>query len=225
MDAALYDLSPPKVTTLYSVTVPKGKHQIVRYDDGTSNELEVPLGTTAFVSGLTMFEILPPELKSLVVRSKVRYAPHPYDWMAPSRALSTGLGIVSDGLEMPLNELPEWEESKIKTLPVVRSKAVPFTTSRHPNPDRRLPLLVLAKSCHGSTAFAGSSMRRSGAFRGSPSRRCFKGWGPPSGWCTHHQFERGSRHSLQDATSWDRPKGAIHDMCWADRLLIAQCLM
>ena len=102
------------------MTVPKGDNQTVRYDDGTSDELEVPLGTTAFVSGVTMFEILPPELKSLAVRSKVRYAPHPYVWMAPARALSTGLGIISDGLEMPLDELPEWEESKIKTYPVVR---------------------------------------------------------------------------------------------------------
>ena len=101
--------------------VPGGKSQIVRYDDGTSDELPVPLGTTAFVSGVTMFDILPPDLKSLAVRSKVRYAPHPYVWMAPSRALATGLGIISDGLEMPLNELPEWEESKIKTYPVVSS--------------------------------------------------------------------------------------------------------
>ena len=99
--------------------VPSGKHQTVRYDDGTSDELEAPLGTTAFVSGATMFSILPPELKSLAVRSKIRYAPHPYVWMAPAKALATGLGIVSDGLEMDLNELPEWEESKVKTYPVV----------------------------------------------------------------------------------------------------------
>ena len=40
--------------------------------------------------------------------------------MAPARALPTGLGIVSEGLELPLNELPEWDESKIKTFPMVR---------------------------------------------------------------------------------------------------------
>jgi hypothetical protein len=119
IDAALYNLSPPKVTTLYAVKVPGGDHQTVRYDDGSSHELEVPLGTTAFVSGATMFDILPQNQKSLAVRSKVRYAPHPYVWMAPARALATGLGIVSDGLEMPLNELPEWEESKVKTYPLV----------------------------------------------------------------------------------------------------------
>ncbi|KAJ3766451.1 taurine catabolism dioxygenase [Lentinula raphanica] len=119
IDAALYDLSPPKVTTLYGIHVPKGDHQICRYDDGTGDELEVPLGTTAFVSGKTMFDILPKDLKSLAVRSKVRYAPHPYVWMAPAHALPTGLGIENEGLELPLSELPPWEEARRKTLPVV----------------------------------------------------------------------------------------------------------
>ncbi|KAI0721179.1 Clavaminate synthase-like protein [Fomitopsis betulina] len=119
IDAALYDLSPPRVTTLYGIKVPQGKHQVVRYDDGTGDELEVPLGTTAFVSGKTMFEILPPELKSLAVRSKVKYAPHPYVWMAPAHANSTGLGIETEGLELPLDELPPWEESRRKTLPLL----------------------------------------------------------------------------------------------------------
>jgi hypothetical protein len=119
IDAALYDLAPPKVTTLYGITVPGGPEQTCRYDDGTGDELTVPLGTTAFVSGKTMFDILPADLKSLAVRSKVRYAPHPYVWMAPSHALSTGLGIESEGLELPYADLPAWEESKVETLPVV----------------------------------------------------------------------------------------------------------
>ncbi|KAJ3730131.1 taurine catabolism dioxygenase [Lentinula guzmanii] len=119
IDAALYDLSPPKVTTLYGIHIPKGSHQICRYDDGTGDELKVPLGTTAFVSGKTMFDILPKELKSLAVRSKVRYAPHPYVWMAPAHAMPTGLGIESEGLELPLSELPHWEEERRKVLPVV----------------------------------------------------------------------------------------------------------
>ena len=119
IDAALYDLSPPRVTTLYGISVPQGKRQVCRYDDGTGDELDVPLGTTAFVSGKTMFDILPPELKRLAVRSRVKYAPHPYVWMAPAHAKSTGLGIETEGLEMPLDELPPWEESKIKVLPLV----------------------------------------------------------------------------------------------------------
>ncbi|KIJ66497.1 hypothetical protein HYDPIDRAFT_151061 [Hydnomerulius pinastri MD-312] len=119
IDAALYDYNPPRVTTLYGIHVPKGTHQTVRYDDGTGDELPVPLGTTAFVSGKTMFDILPPELKSLAVRTSVRYAPHPYVWMSPSRALPTGLGIENEGLELPMEELPEWEEAKVMTFPVL----------------------------------------------------------------------------------------------------------
>jgi xanthine dioxygenase len=120
IDAALYDLSPPRVTTLYGIHVPNGAHQICRYDDGTGDELEVPLGTTAFVSGKTMFDILPPELKSVAVRTKVRYAPHPYVWMAPAHAMPTGLGIEPEGLELPYDELPAWEESRVKIYPMVR---------------------------------------------------------------------------------------------------------
>ncbi|KAF8435656.1 Clavaminate synthase-like protein [Boletus edulis BED1] len=119
IDAALYDYNPPRVTTLYGITVPKGDRQTVRYDDGTGDELPVPLGTTAFVSGKTMFELLPRELKSLAVRTSVRYAPHPYVWMAPARAMPTGLGIETEGLELSMAELPDWEESKVKTFPML----------------------------------------------------------------------------------------------------------
>ncbi|KAF7978014.1 hypothetical protein HWV62_1879 [Athelia sp. TMB] len=119
IDAALYDLSPPKVTTLYGITVPEGRTQTCLYDDGTGDELPVPLGTTAFVSGRTMFEILPAAWKSVAVRAQVKYAPHPYVWMAPSHAMSTGLGIESEGLERGLGDLPEWEEGKVQTLPLL----------------------------------------------------------------------------------------------------------
>ena len=47
IDAALYGLSPPKVTTLYAVKVPGGEPQVCRYDVGTGDELKVPLGGTA----------------------------------------------------------------------------------------------------------------------------------------------------------------------------------
>jgi len=120
MDAALYDLSPPKVTTLYAIHVPQGLKQICRYDDGTGDTLLVPLGATAFVSGKTMFDILPRELQNVAVRARVRYAPHPFDWMNPAAAHSTGLTMESEGKEVPLNELPPWTEDKIKVLPLVR---------------------------------------------------------------------------------------------------------
>ncbi|KAF9478062.1 Clavaminate synthase-like protein [Pholiota conissans] len=116
MDAALYDLAPPKVTALYGLKVPKGPLQTIRYDDGTGDELKVTLGTTAFVSGKTMFDILPKELKSLVVRARARYAPRPFQWMRKAKAKPTGLGLVTEGAEIPLDEL-QWEESKVKIYP------------------------------------------------------------------------------------------------------------
>jgi len=142
IDAALYNLSPPKVTTLYGISVPKGPPQTCRYDDGTGDELQVPLGTTAFVSGRTMFDILPPELKSLAVRAKVKYAPHPYVWMSSAHAMSTGLGIESEGLELPLDELPPWEEAKQKIFPVLWKNPVTGALHFEVHPCGVLELLV-----------------------------------------------------------------------------------
>lgn len=66
-----------------------------------------------------MFDILPKELKSLAVRARVRYAPHPFEWMAAAKGVSTGLGLESEGLEEPLDTLTSWDEEKIKVYPLV----------------------------------------------------------------------------------------------------------
>ena len=58
MDAALYDLNPPRVTTLLALEVPEARRETVLYDDGSGDKLEVQLGTTAFVSGAKAFELL-----------------------------------------------------------------------------------------------------------------------------------------------------------------------
>jgi len=118
IDAALYKLSPPKVTTLYAVSVPKGEWQTLRYDDGSGDELRLPKGSTVFVSGKTMFDILPPELKSVAVRSTVHYAPHPYVWMSKAHALPTALGLEDEGLELPLDDLPPWNDADLKHFPM-----------------------------------------------------------------------------------------------------------
>ncbi|RDW87392.1 clavaminate synthase-like protein [Coleophoma crateriformis] len=118
MDAALYALNPPKVTSLLAVQVPQGRRQTLRYDDGTSDELDVSLGTTAFVSGQKMYDLLSEEDKEFVRNAKVEYAPHPYIWMSPSKSRSTGLGMISEGLELPLSDLPPIDESQIKILPM-----------------------------------------------------------------------------------------------------------
>lgn len=108
----------PVATTLYALSVPAGRRQTIVYDDGTGDKLDVPLGTTAFVSGTNMFDILSPEYKSLAVRSKVQYMPHPYVAISDARAMSTGLGIESEGRETPKEKLPAWTESQIQTLPM-----------------------------------------------------------------------------------------------------------
>ncbi|KAH0186253.1 Clavaminate synthase-like protein, partial [Aureobasidium melanogenum] len=118
IDAALYDLSPPKVTSLMAVKVPKTETQTLRYDDGTNDEMKVPRGSTAFVSSYRMYDLLSEADKEFARTTKVQYAPHPYIWMSPARSRSDGLGLVSDGLELSREELPPIDETKIKILPM-----------------------------------------------------------------------------------------------------------
>jgi len=118
IDAALYALNPPKVTSLLAVKVPAGRRQTLRFDDGTGEEMDVPLGTTAFVSGQNMYNLLSEEDKEFVRNAKVEYAPHPYIWMSPAKSRSDGLGMVSEGLELPLSDLPPINEADIKILPM-----------------------------------------------------------------------------------------------------------
>lgn len=103
---------------MLAVEVPKGRRQTLRYDDGSGDELDVPLGTTAFVSGYRMYDLLSETQKEFARSSKVEYAPHPYVWMSPAKSRSDGLGMVSDGLELPLSDLPPTDASKVQVLPM-----------------------------------------------------------------------------------------------------------
>ncbi|KAF2709678.1 Clavaminate synthase-like protein [Pleomassaria siparia CBS 279.74] len=118
MDAALYHLEPPKVTSLMAVKVPKTEFQTLRYDDGSNDRLSVSRGSTAFVSSFKMFDLLSDEDKEFARTTKVQYAPHPYIWMSPARSRPDGLGMISDGLELDYPSLPPIEEEKIKILPM-----------------------------------------------------------------------------------------------------------
>jgi xanthine dioxygenase len=119
IDAALYELHPPKVTTLLALKVPESRTQTVVYDDETGDTLEVTLGTTAFVSGEKAFQLLSPAQRAFVLKTKARYAPHPYVWMRNARARSNGLGLVSEDRELPRDQLPPYDFEKITTLPLV----------------------------------------------------------------------------------------------------------
>lgn len=129
IDSALYGLSPPVVTTLLGIHVPpNGRTQTVQYGDGSGDELKVTQGATAFVSGQQAFEALSDEDKELALNTTVVYAPHPYIFISPAKATSDGITMVSEDKEMSLDELPEWEESKIKKLPLVWTNPV---TGKH----------------------------------------------------------------------------------------------
>jgi alpha-ketoglutarate-dependent taurine dioxygenase len=119
IDAALYKLHPPKVTTLLALEVPENRPQTVVYDDGSGDTLPAPLGTTAFVSGYQAFAELSPSQRDWALRTQARYAPHPYVWIRNARARSNGLGLESEGKELRREELPPFDESDITTLPLV----------------------------------------------------------------------------------------------------------
>jgi xanthine dioxygenase len=142
IDAALYGLAPPVVTTLLAVKVPSGRRQICRYDDGTDDTLNVPLGTTAFVSGYEMFDALSPEDQEFARTTKVEYAPHPYIWMSGAKSRSDGLGMVSEGREVALDNLPEIEQDKIQILPMCWRNPVTgkLALQVHPSAVRKLHL-------------------------------------------------------------------------------------
>ncbi|KAF2692035.1 Clavaminate synthase-like protein [Lentithecium fluviatile CBS 122367] len=118
IDAALYDLEPPKATSLLAVKVPKTQYQNLRYDDGSGDELRVPRGSTAFVSSYRMFDLLSEEDKEFARTTRVQYAPHPYIWMSPAKSRSDGLGLISSGLELPTSRLPPIDDAKINILPM-----------------------------------------------------------------------------------------------------------
>lgn len=142
IDAALYDLNPPLVTSLLAVSVPKGRRQTVRYDDGTGDELDVPLGTTAFVSGYSMYKRLSPDDQEFVRTSRVEYAPHPYIWMSDARSRPTGLGLFSEGRERSEADLPPIESEKINILPMLWKNPVTgeLALQVHPSAVRRIHL-------------------------------------------------------------------------------------
>ena len=147
IDAALYKLHPPKVTTLLALEVPENRPQTVVYDDGSGDTLSVPLGTTAFVSGYQAFRALSPEKRDWALRTRARYAPHPYVWIRNARARANGLGLESEGKELRRDELPPFEVGEITTLPLVWI-----------NPVTREPALQLHAFCVEELVTDGKSL-------------------------------------------------------------------
>lgn len=142
IDAALYDLAPPVVTSLLAVRVPGGRTQTLRYDDGSGEEMTVPLGTTAFASGYAMYDCLSPKDQEFVRTTRVEYAPHPYIWMSKAKSRPDGLGLVSEGKELPLADLPPVEADKVQILPMCWANPVTgkLALQVHPSAAQKLHL-------------------------------------------------------------------------------------
>jgi alpha-ketoglutarate-dependent taurine dioxygenase len=138
----MYSLDPPLVTSLLAVQIPKGRRQLLRYDDESGDALDVPLGTTAFVSGYRLYNLLSEDEKEFVRTSKIEYAPHPYIWISKAKSRSNGLGIISEGLELDDSELPPIEPSKIRIYPMTWKNPVTgqLALMVYPTPIRKIHL-------------------------------------------------------------------------------------
>ncbi|CAH7681586.1 taurine catabolism dioxygenase TauD, TfdA family-domain-containing protein [Phakopsora pachyrhizi] len=123
---------------------PQGPRQICRYNNGTGDQLDVPLGTTAFVSGKKMFEILSLELKKSSHPIKVQIRPS----SLRRDVKSNGLGIKVENMEQPRDQLPSFEESKIKTFPLLSENPVTgnLHLQVHPCGAEKLIIKPLSKS-------------------------------------------------------------------------------
>ncbi|KAJ6032794.1 hypothetical protein N7499_009063 [Penicillium canescens] len=128
IDAGLYDLNPPKVTTLMAVQVPKCRRQTILYDDGYGEKLTAPLN------------MLSPEDQEFFRTSKAEYAPHPYNWVKPAKMHPTGLSVYTEGREKPESKLPPIDPSKIQILPMAWKNPVTGKLSLqvHPAPIRKI---------------------------------------------------------------------------------------
>ncbi|GAP85692.2 putative family Taurine catabolism dioxygenase [Rosellinia necatrix] len=148
IDAALHGgpgagRAPPVVTTLLAVRVPRGgRRQVCRYDDGSGDALEVPLGATAFASGYAMYAALSEADRAFARGARAEYAPHPYVWMSAARSRPDGLGLLSEGRELPAAELPPFDRADVQVLPLCWRNPVTgaLALQVHPSAVRRLHL-------------------------------------------------------------------------------------
>lgn len=118
-DAALYAIPPPRVGCLLAVRTPKGPDVTVRWEDDTGTEMKLAPGATAMVAGSRALEILDEETRQIVLHSRIEYAPHAFVWMAGAHSTRLGHLIESEGLETPLDQLPQWDKAKVCVYPMV----------------------------------------------------------------------------------------------------------
>jgi hypothetical protein len=63
-------------------------------------------------------ELVPEYLLDVVANSSILYAPKPFKWMSTAHSAQLGHTLVTEGLEIPIEEL-DWDESKLKRYPMI----------------------------------------------------------------------------------------------------------
>lgn len=127
IDAPLYDREPAWFTTLRCVKRPTQPEITVRWDDGSGQSLTCEPGLTAFFSNTQAYDLMTDDEKKVADHSWVEYAPHPYKWIGNCSGRTNGLGLETEGKELPLEEIGEFEESKIKRYPMVSLLSYEYT--------------------------------------------------------------------------------------------------
>jgi hypothetical protein len=123
-DGSLYKIPPPRVGCLLAVRTPKGPDVTVHWGDGTGRTMNIAPGATAMVAGSRALQLLDPELREIVLNSRIEYAPHAFQWMSTARSTRLGHLIETEGREMPLGKLSPWTEDEICVYPMVWTNPV-----------------------------------------------------------------------------------------------------
>jgi hypothetical protein len=123
-DGALYDIPPPRVGCLLAVRTPKGPDVTVHWGDGTGRRMEIAPGATAMVAGSRALELLDEETRQIVMHSRIEYAPHAFQWMSTARSTQLGHTLVTEGKEVPLDQLRPWSADRVCVYPMVWTNPV-----------------------------------------------------------------------------------------------------
>lgn len=119
-DGALYGVPPPLVGSLLAVRTPKGPDLTLRFDnENGAGEKKIGPGATAYFSAAQAYKLLSDEQRAVADHSLITYAPHAFSWINACKATNDGSSIVSEGKEVPLDDLAPWTEDKLKTMPFV----------------------------------------------------------------------------------------------------------
>lgn len=119
-DGALYAVPPPYCGSLLAVRTPKGEDLTLRLDNRHGRgEKRIAPGSTAYFDASQAYGLLTAEQKDIANHSTVTYAPHAFTWIAGTKFSPDGSSVVSEGKEVPLDDLPPWTEDKLKTYPMI----------------------------------------------------------------------------------------------------------